>query len=300
MTDRWIDTHVHFWDLLHPELTYGWLQPEQRHPILGDINPIKSVRYDAESLWAEARFTGLAAAVHVQAAVGTPDPVVETAWLSTLAERSPVPFVIVAATDLAAPDAGEQLARHAEYPLLRGIRDFGRDGYLVDPAFEAGFAQLAEHGLMLDLDCPWQDMAKARDLARRHPDIPVVLEHIGYPRDTRDPEYFAAWRQGIQRLAEAPNVSCKISGLGMNRADWTVAGLRPWVQHCLETFGPQRCMLGSNWPVDRLWGSYDAYVAAFAACLDGLSDAELQAVRYGNAVSCYKLNSLTPAGTGSP
>ena len=58
-----IDTHVHFWDLKHPELTYGWLAPDAIHPILGNIDPIKSVRFDSAALWAEARFTGLAGAV---------------------------------------------------------------------------------------------------------------------------------------------------------------------------------------------------------------------------------------------
>lgn len=283
-----IDTHVHFWDLTHPELTYGWLAPEAIHPILGDIDPIKSVRYDSTALWAEARFTGLTGAVHVQAAVGTPDPVVETAWLSAMAADSPVPFVIVASQDLTAPDVAAQLDRHLEYPLVRGIRDFGTGDFLVDPAFDAGVALLGEHELMLDLDCPWQDMAKARELAERHPDVVIVLEHIGYPRDTVDPDYFAHWRDGISTLAGAPNVHCKISGLGMNRAGWTVEGLRPWVEHCIDEFGPPRCLFGTNWPVDRLWASYGDYVDAFQTLIGGFSAAEQQAMLISNARAVYR------------
>lgn len=299
MSGRWIDTHVHFWDLLHPELTYQWLQPEEVHPILGDINAIKSIRYDSTQLWAEGRFTDLTGAVHVQAAVGTPDPVVETRWLTEMATATPVPFVIVAAVDLSAGDAADQLARHAAYPLLRGIRDFGSGDYLVDPAFERGFARLAEHQLILDLDCPWPDMPKARDLANRHPGIPVVLEHIGYPRDTQDPAYFDAWRTGIDQIAQAPSIHCKLSGLGMNRAGWTIDGVRPWVQHCLDAFGADRCMLGSNWPVDRMWASYDAYVRAFDACLDDLSDTEQAAIRCTNAAAFYRMKPmLEPGGKG--
>jgi predicted TIM-barrel fold metal-dependent hydrolase len=284
----WIDTHVHFWDLKHPELTYGWLAPDAVHPILGDIDAIKSVRYDAVAFWAEARFSGLTGAVHVQAAVGTPDPVVETEWLTALARSAPVPFTIVAAADLAAADVERQLERHAASPLLRGIRDFGTGDYLMDPAFERGVARLARLGLLLDLDCDWPNMTKARDLALRHIEVPFVLEHIGYPRDTQDPEYFASWRAGITRLAQAPNAFCKISGLGMNRAGWTVGDLAPWVDHCVHAFGPERCVLGSNWPVDRLWGSYDAYMRAFDELLATYSPSEREAIAVGNALRLYR------------
>ncbi len=298
----WIDTHVHFWDLKHPELRYGWLAPEAVHPILGNIDAIKSVRYDASALWSEARFTGLAGLVHVQAAVGTPDPVQETEWVTEMATTAPVPMAIVAAQDLTARDAAEQLDRHAAAsPLLRGIRDFGTGDFLRDPAFDAGVGLLAARGLVLDLDCAWPDMVKARDLAGRHEDTPIVLEHIGYPRDPHDPDYFASWRTGIQALAQAPNVICKISGLGMNRTGWTVEVLRPWVEHCVDTFGPDRCLLGSNWPVDRLWGSYDAYVDAYDVLLASCSAAEQTAIRLGNARRAYRWpdQPLRPGGAAA-
>lgn len=287
----WIDTHVHFWDLRHPELTYEWLGPDAIHPILGAIDQMKSLRYDLAALHAESRFAGTIAAIHVQAAVDTPDPVVETQWLTEMAQQGPIPLAIVASVDLAAPDAAEQLDRHQESSLVKGVRDFGRGDYLVDPAWQRGFGLLADRGLLLDLDCPWQNMGKARDLALAHPDTSIVLEHIGYPRDTDDPEYFAQWRRGITTLAEADNVSCKISGLGMNRAHWTVAGLRPWVEHCLDSFGPERCVLGSNWPVDRLWASYPDYVDAVNVILAGYGDAATD-VRVSNARRLYRLDDL--------
>ncbi|HVX43474.1 MAG TPA: amidohydrolase family protein [Mycobacteriales bacterium] len=291
MSPEFIDTHVHFWDLKHPTLTYEWLSPAAVHPILGDIDPIKSTRFDAAALWAEGRFTGLSGAVHVQAAVGTADPVQETEWLTALAANSPVPLVLVAGCDLAAGDAQEQLERHNASPLLRGIRDFGRGDYLCDPAFERGFSLLERYGLLSDLDCAWPDMPKARDLARRHPAIPVVLEHIGYPRDTADPEYFRNWQDGIRTIAEAPNVICKVSGLGMNRPGWTVESLRPWVRHCIETFTPDRCVFGTNWPVDRLYGPYEAYVRAFLEIIAEYDESEQIAMLRGNAERLYRIGS---------
>lgn len=291
MTDQpIIDTHVHFWDLLHPTLRWGWLAPEAQHPILGNIDPIKTVRYDAESFHAETRFSGVSAAVHVQAAVGTPRPLDETLWLTEMAATSPIPFVIVAGVDLSAADAREQLEANAASPLLRGIRDYGREGYLADPAFARGVAELAELGLLLDLDCAWEDMPLARDLARSVPETTIVLEHIGYPRDTRSPEYFAHWKTGIEAIAEAPNVMCKISGFGMNRAGWTVEGLAPWVEHCIQTFGPDRCMFGSNWPVDRLYASYGDYVGAYRSLISGYTADEQSRMLTGVASEVYSLS----------
>ncbi len=289
-----VDCHVHFWDLKHKDLRYGWLAPDAVHPILGDIDAIKSVRYDADSFHAESRFAGVSAAVHVQAAVGTTDPVVETTWLTTMAESSVVPFVIIAGADLSAAGVRHQLERHSVSRLLRGIRDNGRSGYLHDPAFRCGVGLLAEFGLVLDLDCSWEDMVTARDLALDNPSTTIVLEHIGYPRDTVGEEYLANWRSGIEAIAQASNVYCKISGLGMNRAGWSVAGLVPWVEHCINAFGPDRCVFGSNWPVDRLWGSYDSYATAFRQLISHHTPDDQRLMLNGVAERIYRISEVSP------
>lgn len=284
-----IDSHIHFWDLTHPTLRYGWLAPDAVHPILGDIDAIKSVGYELPAFRAESRFAGVTGAVHVQAAVGTPDPVEETRWLDAMAEANGFPLMIVAGVDLSSADVAAQLDAHgAASTRLRGIRDFGYEGYLSDPAFLRGVRRLGEAGLLLDLDCVWQDMPQARALAEAAPEVPIVLEHIGYPRDTASPEYFASWQVGVSDLAEAPNVYCKISGLGMNRAGWTVEGLRPWVEHCVQAFGTERCLWGSNWPVDRLYASYDAYASAFRTLIAGYSRGEQASMLHGVATRLYR------------
>ena len=287
-----VDSHVHFWDLKHPNLTYGWLAPEEVHPILGDIDGMKSVRFDARHLWSEARFAGLTKVVHIQAAVGTPDPVEETRWLTEMAADLPFPQAIVGHVDLAERDARAVMERHLESPIFRGVRDFSTARYLADPSssphFEAGFAMLAEHSLVADVDCAWEDMAAGRRLAESHPDVTIVLEHIGYPR-SRDPEYFANWQDGISELSKAPNVHCKISGLGMNDPQFTVESLRPWVEHCIQSFGPARCLFGSNWPVDRLFSSYDAIIAAYTECISGYEESEQVSMFSGNASALYRI-----------
>lgn len=286
-----VDTHVHFWDLAHAELTYGWLQPGVRHPILGDIEGVKQQRFDAAHLLAESRFAGAEAFVHVQAAVGTADPVAETRWITEMAAEFGQPSALVAHADLADSGVERMLDEHLVSLLMRGVRDFAVEQALAagkDERLDAGLRALSERGLILDLDCEWPQMAAAAKMADRHPDLTIVLEHLGYPR-SREDDYFAGWRQGMRALAAAPNVYCKISGIGMGDPTWSAGSIAPWVASCIETFSPSRCMLGTNWPVDRLFSSYDAIVSAYRRCLAGLSDAEQSLVLRLNATAVYGL-----------
>ena len=106
-----VDTHVHYWDLKDPTLRYDWLQPEWIHPILGNIDGLKVLRYGAEHYVAETRFQNVSKAVHVQAAIGIADPVEETKWLQAQADELGFPHAIVGHCDLAGDDAEETLER---------------------------------------------------------------------------------------------------------------------------------------------------------------------------------------------
>jgi predicted TIM-barrel fold metal-dependent hydrolase len=257
-----IDTHVHFIDQTDPRLRFSWLEPEFVHPRLGDIGDMKHLVWKPEGLRAEARFTGLTKVVNVQAALDVADPVDETAWLQEHADRTGWPNGIVAYVDLAAADAEAQLDRHMAYANLRGIRDFGRlpdGGFFADPAWRRGAALLASRDLVLDIDVQAPDMAKARAAADALGDVPFVLEHAAVPMD-RSEAFFATWAAALDELAGAPNAYCKVSGLGMGDPAWTVDSLRPWVERCLEAFGVERCLFGTNWPVDRLYSGYRFFV----------------------------------------
>jgi len=286
-----VDTHVHLWDLEQAEVRWEWLEwdyPEP-HPLFGNYDPIKAPRYDAAALRAEARGAGTVKVVHVQAAVGTPDPVAETAWLEQQGAATGWPDGIVAHTDLKSPGVEEELERHAAAsPRLRGIRDFSDGDYLVEPAFRRGYAALERFGLVCDLDCRWEQMGKARDLARAVPGVTMVLDHAGYPQ-RRDDEYFRSWRRGLAQLAEAESAVVKISGLGMGDPGWTPESIRPWVLACIEAFGTERAFFGTNWPVDRLFSSYDFLVDSYRALVADLTPAEQEAVLVTNAERVYHL-----------
>jgi predicted TIM-barrel fold metal-dependent hydrolase len=283
-----VDTHVHFYDLQNPDLFYVWLQPGWKHPILGDIEAIQAQRYWADDFVAETRFANVPKSIHVQAALGIKDPVEETKWLQAFADRLGHPHGIVAEVHLAEPDAEEVIERHMQYANMRGVRDFGPGDYTVDPDWQRGFSLLEKHDLVACLDSSPETYAKIRVLAERFPNIRISLDHAGFPRQ-RDDEYFAMWKRELENLAEAPNVIIKVSGLGMRDNAWTVDSLQPWVMTCIEAFGAERTIFGTNWPVDRMYSSYPDVVNAYAELIEGFSRDEQIAMFSGNAERTFRI-----------
>ena len=192
-----IDTHVHFHDMQNPRLRYSWLEPGTKHAFMGDIEAIQSQRYWADDFIGETRFANVRKSIHVQAALGIPDPVEETKWLQAFADRLGHPHGIVAEVHLAQDDAPSVIERHMAYPNVRGVRDFGPGDYLVDPAWQRGYGLLEAHDLVACLDSSPETYAKMRALAEKYPNIVMSVDHAGVPRK-RDPEYFAYWKRELE------------------------------------------------------------------------------------------------------
>jgi len=284
-----VDTHVHFWDLDHETLRYDWLTPEAEDPDLGDYGAMKSRRFTPADFDGETRFCRLGGVVHVQAAIGSDDPVQESAWLQGWSDRCGIPAAAVAAADLADRGAAGVLERHAAFPCVRGIRDLRYDGYLTDPDWQRGYAGLERHGFVCCDDPLVEAMPDAAALAARHPGIVYCVDHAGFPR-RRDADYFKEWSAAMRRIAAVPNTVCKISGLGQADHRWTVESMRPWVLECIELWGPERAFFGTNWPVDRLFSSYADVLAAYAEIIAGLSVGEREALWSGTARRVFRLD----------
>lgn len=283
-----VDTHFHLHDMTRPELRYSWLEPAAVHPFLGPISSLKSQAYRIEDYIAEIRFANVPKAIHVQAALGIPDPVNETKWLQDFADQFGYPHGIVAECHLAQPDAQSVLERHLQYRNMRGIRDFGVGDYLMDPAWRAGFKLLGRSNLVSCIDTRPERSAKLLDLARTFPDVQICVDHCAIPM-RRDPDYFDMWRKAVREMALAPNVTMKISGLGMMDHRWTVESIRPYVLGCIEAFGTGRVVFGTNWPVDRMFSSYPDVVDAYARIIAGFSPAEQRAMFAGNAERLFRI-----------
>ena len=145
---------------------------------------------------------------------------------------------------------------------------------MSDPEWQKGYARLESLGLSFDLQAPFWHLPEARALAERFPGVTIILDHCGLP-NIRSPEGLAAWRKCMHTLAEAPNTAVKISGLGEPQLPrWSVRTHRDVVLETIDIFGVDRCMFGSNYPVDRLYAPYGTIMRGFHAMTSRFSLAE--------------------------
>jgi predicted TIM-barrel fold metal-dependent hydrolase len=163
-----------------------------------------------------------------------------------------------------------------------------RPDYLTDPAWQAGYALLEQLGMSFDLQCDPSQMRDASVLAERYPGIPVVINHTGMPRD-QSTSGVAEWRAGLRALARLPHASIKISGFGMFDPEWTTESIKPFVLDVIDAFGVERAMFASNFPVDRVWASWDRVWGAFDALTTDLSEAERLQLFQTNAERVYRI-----------
>lgn len=290
-----VDTHFHLWDLASKNVFYSWLGANVDHPMLGRVESLKRSYLIGEYMEV-AGSAGVGRGVHVQCADPLPDPVEETVWLDSVARKCGYPQAVVAYADLEDENVAEILERQAAIDLVKGIRDVDiSKGFVPLDKRYRGLALLSTFGLHYELRLVAHRIDEtdaALEMCRAFPDTIVVLVHAGLPL-SRSRVYLEQWRAQLSRLAKRSNVICKISGLGMG------AYLDPIpeagkvaldiVKECIGLFGPDRVMLGSNWPIDTVAWSYSDMMAIYNAALNGTSESERYAVTEGTAGRVYGL-----------
>lgn len=232
---------------------------------------------------------------------------------------------IVGAVDFSMGEAaGEVLDAHitAGNGRYRGVRSPGiandpslpgfnkmlgsRPGILAEPAFRAGFAQLASRGLHYEAWAFEPQLGEVFDLAKAFPDTQFVLDHMGGLigfGSLRHEERFPIWRRSIAQLAELANIAVKLGGIGNPLCNFPAASAlqpcssselaaewRPYMETCIEAFGVDRCLFESNFPVDRMTAPYAVIWNAFKRITSGASADEKAALYSGNAERLYRLD----------
>ena len=293
--DRIVDAHHHIWR----QRDLPWLEGPMLPRIFGPYEPIRR-DYAIEEYLGDIEGSGIAQSVYVQANWAPAHAVDEVAWVQGEADRTGYPHAIVGYTDLRDPDVGDVLTAQAQYPLLRGIRMqlhwheneqyrfAAGPAVMNDAALRRNVALLADHGLIFELQIFTAQMADGAAFAAAFPDVPMVLAHCGMPEDLT-PEGWRAWRTGMERLAAVPSVSVKLSGLGtfIHRLDQ--AHIERTVRETVALFGPERCLWGSNFPIEKLWTDYASLVQAYRQALAHLSPAAQEAIFGGTARRLYRL-----------
>ena len=293
-----VDAHLHFWDI--ERYRYPWLQDEPQRPFrYGNTRPLRRNYLPLDYRRDSAGFT-VTAAVHVEAEWDPADPLGEQRWLATLKARTGLPSVSVAGARLDGEDVAEVLAGAARLEFVRGVRHKpraapspakarrGERGSMDDPVWRAGFARLAQHGFSFDLQTPFWHAEAARDLARSFPGTQIIIDHAFLPAD-RSAEGLQAWRAALDAVAGEPNVALKISGLGQPGKKWDGAANQPVIRDAIRIFGSTRTMFASNYPVDRLIGSFRTIFQGFRAALADRPADERRALFHDNAARIYRI-----------
>jgi len=294
-----IDPHIHLWDLKTHR--YPWLE----NPGVSFVGDAREMKHDylLADLRGEAGEIEILKVVHVEANHDPADPVEETRWLQGIANEPGshgMPNGIVAGADLAAPNAAQVLEAHAAFANTRGVRqilnvhgnklfDYIGRHLMRDPLWRENFALLRRYNLSFDLQLYPSQMDEAVALAEAHADTQFIVNHAGMFVDRNSVAGYRAWRDGMRRLAGCPNVAVKISGLAMFDHHWTVESLRPYVLETIDAFGVERAMFASNFPVDRLFGSYEDLWHAYASIVADASVAEQDALFRRNAERIYRI-----------
>lgn len=273
-----IDAHQHFWDVTSGN--YDFPTPDM-FAIYRDFGPS-----DLAPLIAR-RDVSRTVLVQVSESVDETRRMLDTAAAEEMIGG------VVGWIDMAAPDARDTLANLAKSPWLRGIRPMIQtlpdvDWMLrddLDPAFNA----LIDLGLRFDALVFPIHLPNLYRLLMRYPELPVVIDHGAKPR-IRDGA-FAGWAADIARVAADTDAYCKISGLVTEaNSDWTVATLKPYVDHLVASFGPDRLMWGSDWPVVNMARGYEAWSDASDELLAGLPDDARAAIEGGTARRFYGID----------
>ena len=303
-----VDAHQHFW---HPtENYYPWLSGDLLVPHrYGDYTPVKRPYLPPDYLKDVAGHR-VVQSVYVEAEWDPDDPIGETRYVTSLAERFGYPNAMVAQAWLDREDVEDTLAKQASFALVRSVRHKpgganspeevaqGKRSLMSDERWRRGYALLSRYKLHFDLQAPWWNLGEAAELARDFPETLLIVNHTGVPGD-RSPETLAGWRDAMSNLAKQRNVAVKISGLCQPDQPWTTEASAGVIQDVIRLFGTERVMFGSNFPVDGLFATFDQVFTTFKEVTRQYSEAEKRGMFCDNAARIYRTISLGKSATMS-
>ena len=251
------------------------------------------IAQDLPDYLAAAKGLNVVKSVHLEADVDEPYMLDETRHLLALADQPDNPLEgIVACGRPERADFKSYLDKIADHPRVRGIRRVLHtqpDEVGQGATFIRNVAALSEYGLSFDICVLARQLPIAIQLVSKCPDVVFILDHCGVPQVKErnlDP-----WRSHIREIAKFSNVSCKMSGLVAyaDPAKWSEDDLRPFVDHVIASFGWDRVLFGSDWPVCTLSASYKQWVEALQTITQGAGEVNQRKLFYDNAVRIYRL-----------
>lgn len=273
-----IDAHQHFW--IFDEERDSWITP--------DMQVIRR-NFLPEDLWPVLKANKVDGCVAVQASQTDS----ETEFLLHLAEANDIVKGVVGWVDLRAANLYDQLERYSQFEKLKGFRHVAQgqpEGFLLQPEFVRGVGQLVAFDFTYDILIYQNQLKEAFNFAVKLPNVHFVLDHIAKPLIKA--QELQPWADDIRRLAELPNVHCKVSGMVTEATwqHWEKADFKPYLDVVFEAFGTERIMYGSDWPVCLVAGEYEGAKGILTDYLSMFSDDEVRDVMGNNARRFYSLD----------
>jgi L-fuconolactonase len=274
------DSHVHFWDT-----------SLRRYPWLAEV-PAISGAHGPDELRRESAGDSPTRVVFVQADCERDSALDEVKWVESISDQVPPTCGIVAFAPMDAGNATSAILKELSgHTLVRGVRHLIQGepdpAFCLSAEFVSGVQECGRLGLSFDLCVRHAQLASTTELVRRCPGTTFILDHAGKP-DLRT-SIPSAWPSDIAELAALPNVSCKVSGLVTEASSLELRIFEPVIAHLLGTFGPQRLLFGSDWPVVKLEAPYSTWLGMAKNLLAHLSPSEQSAIFNGNAARIYRL-----------
>jgi predicted TIM-barrel fold metal-dependent hydrolase len=274
-----IDCNVHLWD--QGDNPVFWLSDRTLvRDMLGDYDSLPDrytlSDYRSETLRHDVRGT-------IWSDAGAADPMAAADWVSRQLGETPTVVAMVALGDPASASFGDLVANCMQRPLIRSIRirlvpalsasSAGGD-VLDDRRLLDNLGLLASTYLVATIEATASQLGTVARLAAALPDLTIVVDHFGWPTVGADGADMAEHMDRLATLAAFDNVATRVDALGTIFGDWTVGQVRPWLLGVTDVFGPQRCMLGSDVPIEHLRSGFTQLYAAYDAVFAAFSDDE--------------------------
>ncbi|WP_172119470.1 amidohydrolase family protein [Actinomyces faecalis] len=294
-----IDAHHHFWE---PSLgKQPWLLPGV--DIGFRYGPYESIKRDylPPDIIKDASTAGinLVGTVTMETEWEEDDPIGEMEYTANISKKYGLPNAAVAHALLHHPDVEQTLEELSNIPLVRGVRHKPGQApspkmaaqyktLMTDSAWLHGISLLRKYGLSFDLQVAWWHLDQAEEMLRKNPELPVIINHAALPSD-RSEDALTAWQEATARISQFPQVTIKVSGIGLQGIAWTANNNRRIVEHLATSFGPDRMMFASNFPVDSLTASYSEIWNGFLEIVKDYSPTEQKKMFAGTAQHVYRL-----------
>jgi len=290
---------MHLWD--YDSGHYPWLLSKLPggDKMIGNYDPIRK-NYLVSDYAHSISGSAVKQCVHIQVFGYPEDSVLETQWLQKQADAHGYPHAIVGLADFTADNIDEVLTRHCSYQNVRGIRNvlshhsdpdlcmITDPNIMQDERWLQGFSLMKKHNLSFDVQIFDHQLDDLVTLAHAHQDTNIIINHIAWPTDLSS-SGFANWKDRVKTAANCSNVSIKISGFGCVFKHIELDEIMPYVVHCVDVFGVDRCIWGSNFPVASLFTTYANLLQTGASALSDLSAADQDKIFYANAAKFYSI-----------